>query len=101
MVDNYTGVDILTYHENTSVSCPLAGSIARNCSSGSLNCTHGITLRPCCLGLHSQCEVMSEQNCTFMRGHWYKDKVDENFFCQISLIVENFHLMLSCDKDSI
>ncbi|XP_020623672.1 inactive rhomboid protein 1-like isoform X1 [Orbicella faveolata] len=56
-----------------NASCP--GVIIRNCSSGSLNCTNGITLRPCCLGLHSQCEVTSEQSCIFRRGHWYKDKM--------------------------
>jgi len=57
-------------------SCPgvIIGS-SQNCSSNSLNCTNGITLRPCCLGLHSMCYVISQQNCAFLGGHWHKDKV--------------------------
>ncbi|KAJ7371059.1 hypothetical protein OS493_028222 [Desmophyllum pertusum] len=58
-----------------NTSCPGVSIDYRNCSASSLNCTHGVTLRPCCLGLHSQCEVTSEQYCTFQGGHWYKDKI--------------------------
>ncbi|KAL9954611.1 hypothetical protein ACROYT_G042175 [Oculina patagonica] len=58
-----------------NTSCPGVSIDARNCSSKSPSCTHGVTMRPCCLGLHSQCEVTSEQNCSFQGGHWYKDKM--------------------------
>lgn len=59
-----------------NASCPgviIGGSV--NCSSSSLKCIHGITLRPCCLGLHSECFVMSKDHCSFFGGRWYNDKL--------------------------
>lgn len=46
-----------------------------NCTSpNSHYCRHGVTLRPCCLGLYSQCEVISEQYCLYMGGHWHQNQ---------------------------
>lgn len=46
-----------------------------NCTSPkSPYCKRGVTLRPCCLGVHSQCEVISEQYCSYMGGHWHKNQ---------------------------
>lgn len=59
-------------------SCPGVVIDSENCSSNSVNCTHGITLRPCCLGLYCQCQVISQSKCSFQRGHWHKDKVRRN-----------------------
>lgn len=57
-------------------SCPgKTIGFSMNCSSSSQNCTHGVTLRPCCAGLHSQCHVISLELCSFLSGHWHDDKV--------------------------
>ncbi|XP_073248356.1 inactive rhomboid protein 1-like isoform X2 [Porites lutea] len=58
-----------------NASCPGVVIDSENCSSNSVNCTHGITLRPCCLGLYCQCQVISQSKCSFQRGHWHKDKL--------------------------
>ncbi|CAH3150014.1 unnamed protein product [Porites lobata] len=58
-----------------NASCPGVVIDSENCTSNSVNCTRGITLRPCCLGLYCQCQVISQSKCSFQRGHWHKDKL--------------------------
>jgi len=56
-------------------SCPGTITGDAKCSLGDGNCSRGISLRPCCVGLHGQCYILSQQNCLFWGGHWHDDKV--------------------------
>ncbi|XP_068682671.1 inactive rhomboid protein 1-like [Montipora foliosa] len=56
-------------------SCPGKIIGSTNCNSSDDNCANGITLRPCCVGLHVQCYILSKQYCLFVGGHWHDDKL--------------------------
>ena len=63
-------------------SCPGKIIGSTKCNSSDDNCANGITLRPCCVGLHVQCYVLSKQYCLFVGGHWHDDKV---YTCTINI----------------
>ena len=39
------------------------------------DCTGGVTLHPCCVGLLGDCVITTQDNCTFQKGFWHPDKV--------------------------
>ncbi len=39
------------------------------------DCSGGVVLHPCCVGILGQCAITTEANCTFQEGYWHKDKL--------------------------
>lgn len=65
----------LVYISCLCFSCPGTITGDAKCSLSDGNCSHGISLRPCCVGLYGQCYILSQQNCLFFGGHWHDDQV--------------------------
>ncbi|XP_032235874.1 inactive rhomboid protein 1 [Nematostella vectensis] len=57
-------------------SC-IGRSIGRstNCSGSRPQCPRGITVRPCCMGMHGKCVILPRRQCDFLRGYWNEDKL--------------------------
>ena len=83
------GTFVSYFVEFVYFSCPGVVIDSKNCSSNSVNCTNGVTLRPCCLGLYCQCQVISQSKCSFQGGHWHKDKVKQNIALDMATV--GFH----------
>ena len=39
------------------------------------DCTGGVVLHPCCIGLLGECIITTKENCSFQEGYWHPSKV--------------------------
>ena len=39
------------------------------------DCSGGVVLHPCCVGIEGQCILTTEENCSFQEGYWHPEKV--------------------------